>query len=335
MLEKPAIPDEKILACLREEYGLAATGLAFLPIGADANAAVYRATVNSKESYFVKLRRGVFDEIAVTLPKFLNDQGIAQVLAPLPARTGRPWSDLDDFKVILYPYIEGRNGAETDLTDSQWRTFGSALKAVHTTVLPPALKSRISSETYSPEWRENVKKHLVNVNKIPSVDVVAEKTIALVIARWDEIHNLVVRAERLARILMDHSHDFVLCHSDVHEANILIGREGDLHIVDWDNPILAPKERDLMFIGGGIIGVWTRARQEELFYQGYGQDRADFVALAYYRFERIVQDISIFCDQLLLTGEGGDDREQSFRYLASNFEPGGVLEIANRTQYQV
>jgi spectinomycin phosphotransferase len=47
--------------------------------------------------------------------------------------------------------------------------------------------------------------------------------------------------------------------------------DGFVYNVDWDHPNLAPKERDLMFIGGaqGFIG---HAPQEEetLFYLGYG-----------------------------------------------------------------
>jgi hypothetical protein len=46
-----------------------------------------------------------------------------------------------------------------------------------------------------------------------------------------------------------------LCHSDIHAGNILIDVNDDFYIVDWDNPILAPKEHDLMFIGGGQRGV--------------------------------------------------------------------------------
>ena len=123
--------------------------------------------------------------------------------------------------------------------------------------------------------------------------------------------------------------EFVLCHADAHAGNILIDAQGALYIVDWDNPILAPKERDLMFIGGaqGFRGV-TPAEEETLFYQGYGPAQIDPLALAYYRYERIIQDIAAFCEQLLLTGEGGEDREQSYGYLASNFLPGNTIEIA-------
>jgi spectinomycin phosphotransferase len=41
-----------------------------------------------------------------------------------------------------------------------------------------------------------------------------------------------------------------------------------------------------------------------------------------------VTDIAIYSEQLLGTDEGGEDREQSLKYLMSNFLPSGVLEIA-------
>jgi spectinomycin phosphotransferase len=50
--------------------------------------------------------------------------------------------------------------------------------------------------------------------------------------------------------------------------------------------------------------------------------------VAYYRFERIVEDLAVFAEQLLLSDEGGDDRAQSVRYVKSNFQPGGTIERA-------
>jgi spectinomycin phosphotransferase len=52
--------------------------------------------------------------------------------------------------------------------------------------------------------------------------------------------------------------------------------------------------------------------------------------LSFYRFERIVQDIAAYCEQIFLSNEGGEDREQAYQYLTSNFLPGGVLEITKR-----
>jgi hypothetical protein len=45
--------------------------------------------------------------------------------------------------------------------------------------------------------------------------------------------------------------------------------------------------------------------------------------LAYYRYERIVEDIAVEC-QLIFSTAGDEDRERELRFMRSNFEPGGV-----------
>jgi spectinomycin phosphotransferase len=272
MLEKPDLQDEKIITCLRDEYGLDAVQIAFLPLGVDRNAAVFRVVAADQKPYFVKLRRSDFDEIAVALPKFLRDQGIVQIIAPLATLTERLWASVEDFTLILYPFVEGHDGYQVNLSDGHWVEFGTALKRIHAAVLPPALTRRIRQEAYSPRWREIVKTILGRVADGAFADPVAAELAAFLKARRNEILDLVGRAERLALALEVRSLEFVLCHSDIHAGNILIDANGALYIVDWDNPILAPKEHDLMSIGGGQFGDGHTAQEEEtLFYRGYGE----------------------------------------------------------------
>jgi spectinomycin phosphotransferase len=332
MLEKPDIQDEKIIAWLHQEYGLLAARFAFLPLGADQNTAVYRAVTRDETPYFVKLRRGAFNEISVTLPKLFSERGITAIIPPLKTRNGRLWTDLEAFKVILYPFVEGRNGYEVNLTDRHWIELGAALKRIHTMELSPAFAERIPRERYTPKWRDTIKRVMKGIEQAVYNDPVAIEVAALLKAERDVILDLVARTERHARTLQAHPPQFVLCHSDIHAGNILMDTNGALYIVDWDDPILASKERDLMYAGGGLMGGGRTPQEEEtLFYQGYGPTPVDASALAYYRYERIIQDIAIYCEQLLLSDAGGDDREQSLRYLQSNFLPGGVIEIAYKS----
>lgn len=329
MLEKPDLPDEKILTCLRDEYGLAAVQIAFLPLGADRNTAVYRVIAADEKPYFVKLRRSDFDEVAVALPKFLSDQGIRQIIAPVATLTGRLWASVGTFRLILTPFVEGHDGYQVNLSDGHWVKLGTALKRIHTAVLPPALARRIPQEIYSSRWREILRTILGHVADGAFADPVATELAAFLQVRRDRVLDLVDRAERLASVLTARSPEFVLCHSDIHAGNVLIAASGPLYIVDWDNPILAPKERDLMFVGGGQFCNNRAAQEEEiLFYRGYGQTPIDPSALAYYRYERIIQDIAVECEQILATDEDGPDREQALHYLKSNFLPHNVLEIA-------
>ena len=58
MLERPALSDEAILACLREAYAIQARAVEFLPIGNDATAWVYRAAAQDGAGYFAKVKKG-------------------------------------------------------------------------------------------------------------------------------------------------------------------------------------------------------------------------------------------------------------------------------------
>ena len=332
MLEKPDLQDGKITACLKENYGLTISEIGFLPLGADLNTAVYRAVSDNEIPYFVKLRKGNFEETAVTLPKFLSDTGISNIIAPLKTDKGQLWASLETFKLILYPFIDGRDGYAVDLTDDHWFEFGTALKRIHTVNLPSSIKNQIQQETFSPQWREMVKTFMKRVERETFIDPVAIKLAEYLKTKYDEVFDLLRRTERLALTLQAESPALTVCHSDVHAGNILIDSNDKLYIVDWDNPILAPRERDLMFVGGaqGFSGH-TLEEEETIFYRGYGQTQVNQSALAYYRCERIIQDIAAYCEQLLLTDKGGEDRERVFQYLTSNFLPNSTIETAYKS----
>ena len=53
MLEKPNISDVLIISRLEAEYDLRVAELAFLPLGADENTAVYRVLTEAETTYFL------------------------------------------------------------------------------------------------------------------------------------------------------------------------------------------------------------------------------------------------------------------------------------------
>ena len=84
-----------------------------------------------------------------------------------------------------------------------------------------------------------------------------------------------------------------------------------------------------MYAGGGqFVNRRTPQEEEALFYRGYGPTPVNTHALAYYRYERIVQDLAVECEQIFLTSGDGEDRQQALYYLKSNFLPNGVIDIA-------
>ncbi|MEZ4770164.1 MAG: hypothetical protein R2844_17280 [Caldilineales bacterium] len=126
MLVAPDLPRAAIADCLRDRWRLEAQEIVFLPLGADVNTAVFRVAGSDGRAYFLKLRAGPFDDTALTLARFLADQGVDVIIPPLTAASGEVFAPLDRFTAVLYPFISGVNGYQQTLSERQWRDFGAA-----------------------------------------------------------------------------------------------------------------------------------------------------------------------------------------------------------------
>lgn len=331
MLEKHPLSDAVIINCLKAHYGIEVASLTFLPLGADLNASVYKVQALDQKSYFIKLKQGHHHDISVEIVELLQSAGIRQIIPPLKTIHGKTTQPIDDFSLIVYPFVDGQDGFNRNLTDDQWTTLGKALRQVHGLEVPLPIQKRIRRETYSEKWREIVRSMYVHIEAEPIADEMGLKLQKFMKKNMLAIRRLVDRAHELGEKLQNQSPKFVLCHSDIHAGNVLIDGNNSIYIVDWDEPIMAPKERDLMFIGGGVGNVWNKPHEEKLFYKGYGKTEVDSTVLAYYRHERIVEDIAIYSQELLLTTARGQDRAEMYKQFIDMFAPQGVVEIAFKT----
>lgn len=331
MRERQSLLDPLIINGLNANYGIEVAELSFLPLGADVNAAVYQAQTYGQVSYFVKLRRGHHhDDSCITIVELLHDAGIKEIIPPVKTIHGQSTQYLEGFTLTVYPFFRGQDGFSRSLSDNQWFKLGQALRQVHQMDVPPSIQNRVRNESYSPRWREVVRSLYIHIEAEPIGDDVALKLLKFMKENILIIRHLVDRAEQLGQKLQVESHECVLCHSDIHGGNVLLDGNDSLYIVDWDDPIMAPKERDLMFIGGGVANVWNKPHEEKLFYKGYGSTEVNPAILAYYRHERIVEDIACYGHALLLTPSGGEDRSEMYKHFIAMFEPHGVVDIALR-----
>jgi spectinomycin phosphotransferase len=330
MMTPPDLSDEAIIACVREAYRLRVRRVTFLPHNYVHNAG-YRLDADDGRRYYLKLRRGEFDEVAVAVPAFLRAQGIERVMAPIATISAGLWVRRHGFVWTLYPFVEGHNGFTTPLSDAQWIGLGRTLRAVHAAALPEALSRRVPHEDYGPRWRDITKSFDQEIGSRSYDDPLARRLAEFWITKRPEIRLLVDRAEELGRALQERQVLLVLCHSDLHAGNVVLGADDELTIVDWDEPILAPKERDLMFVGAGIGAIWDDPREAALFYQGYGVAEIDPLALSYYRYERIVADLATYGEEIFGMQGSADDREHGLQGLMGQFLPGRVVAIAHRT----
>jgi spectinomycin phosphotransferase len=332
MFETPEFRDEQIINCLLDEYGLRVEEISLLPLGADTGTSVYRVATSDGTLYFLKLRKREFNEASVAVPNFLSELGVQQIIPSLPTRRGQFWANLNSCKVILYPFVKGQPGLDMKMSGQQWFEFGAALKRFHTADFPAPITRGIQKDDFSPRWRDTVKMFLARTEKETFREPVAMELADVLRSRHDELLEIIKRTEQLAQMLREQPLEFILCHSDIHGYNLFIDQHGALYIVDWDGLTFAPKERDLMFIGGGHgDSGYTPEEEEFMFFQGYGQTDINQIGITYYRYERIIMDIVDDCDIIFQSDEGEETRKDVLEDAKNKFLPDSYIEIAYRS----
>ncbi len=330
MLEPPLLAENTILAALRAHYGIAGAVLTFLPIGNDAASFVYRADAANGASYFLKARSGAgFSAASLTVPYFLHNQGVPHVMAPLPAEGQALWVAVDGFALSLHPFVDARTATDAGLTLDDWRALGATLRQVHASHLPPELARTLPQETFTPS-RRHVLDELADRLGKPAFDDPFHAALAeFWRSRAGVIERVIERADRLGAQLRGEALPRVLCHADLHTWNVLVDADRHMWVVDWDEVILAPKERDLMFMVGGIGRGLVQPEETERFLQGYGEPAIDRRALVYYRYAWAVQDIAAYAEQVLVSPDAGEPtRRAALQGFIAMFEPGDIVDIA-------
>lgn len=278
---------------------------------------------------------GNFQENSIRLLDFLHQHGVTHILPPIRTLDGNLWHQQGPQFLTVFPYIKGVNGIEKPLTSAQFCELGQIVKQFHSLKLTPLLASTMKLEDYSSFFSDRLSTMLKTLDQFPNDGLRAE-LIRFLHEKENELQQLLRRTTQLGEFILADPSEFVICHADMHGWNLLMADDGDFYLVDWDETLLAPKERDLMFIGSGIGGEASGTPpQQATFFEGYQPDDLRLEIIAYYRYARIIEDIAIYCDAIFSSDLPYEELRQSLDYLKSNFIPGGTIVKANRAYEQV
>ncbi len=323
------LPDDRLREAVRAAYGIPVTALTFLPIGLDAAAWTYRVHAADGVRYFLKVRTSLPNAASLLIPRFLQSHGVSRAAAPIPSSTDTLSVDVGGRVVILYPFIDGATGLDAGMTERHWITLGATLRQMHTAVLPPDLARILHRETFVPPWSDVVRQVDAYLTTRPLTDPIDRDLAASWGERRAEIMSLVERAAILGQRLRATAPPLVLCHTDIHPANIMIDQTGEPWVVDWDEVAMAPKECDLMFAVGGLGHYLAGPREHAWFFTGYGAATVDPLALTYYRYARAVGDIGGFGEEaVLLPHAAGEARQAAIHWFKGLFAPGAIMTLA-------
>ncbi len=215
------------------------------------------------------------------------------------------------------------------MSTAQWTELGATMRAIHDLRPDDEITSILRAEDFVPAKIGMLRDVEQRIHSQKHDDAAELELAAFFRSHREQIEGLVARTEALAPLAKDRDRPPVICHADIHAWNVLVTPAGDIVIVDWDSAMLAPRERDLMFVDGVTGG---HAADPPAFFEGYGDVDLDPVVMAYYRIEWAVQDLAEFSASVFLDPDAGEDaKAESVQMIATMFTPGNEVDIVTRS----
>jgi spectinomycin phosphotransferase len=315
---------------IQKEYGFSIAGIEKLDLGFDANTMVFKVSSTEQKDYFLKIRSKYFSESCISVPFWLSKKfGLANIINPIETMDKKLYVKKSSSYIMMYPYITGKSGWDVTLTKEQFIEFGRFMYKLHSVKLPNDSLESIPMDKYNRKHIETVKKYLKNHKRQRSNDSVIMDFNTALETNQSAINEIIYYLENTVN---ETSREKIcLCHGDINAGNLLFN-ENDLYIVDWDTLVLASREKDLMYIGGGIGNKWNNNDDIEYFYKGYGREiEIDKKLIKYHRCKRIIQDIFYFVKEINELKYGNERRNDVLRVFKSLFESKNVVEMALKT----
>lgn len=198
--------------------------------------------------------------------------GTDSVVTAVPTRTGTLTFQIDEFVCALFPYVLGTPLRESEWTDQQAAGVGMLLARIHAASLDVPLPAEQFSTTAA-DAAQDILDALPSA--LRSQDPAHRSTARLLLPSEPALRREVEQLRRASEYMRQATIPFVICHGDPTWDNILFGAKP--YLIDWDDMVYAPKERDLVFFADPGSPVL------EAYRQAGGTADLDTDALMYYR----------------------------------------------------
>ena len=257
MVIEPKINKEELQSFLSDAYNLEITEMIFIPRG---ECSWGYKIVTPDNLYFVKIYAtlDVTEEAFQLTYDLYQKCGIKHIIHPLKTNAGEVRTVFQNYNLAIFNFVEGIVSAETTLNDDQFEQLGELIGQIHmsTKILNPLTRKEtfeFKNDDYDrvmSSLSEGSEDSLVNEMKH-----LIQKHITRITQEYDELKALQKEISALEI-------PFVNCHGDPTPSNIMLTPQGEVYLIDWDDPIYAPKEKDLVFLHHRNPAVMTGYAQE-------------------------------------------------------------------------
>ena len=240
-------------ALLSRAYGITAATIGDAPRGFVAD--TYDVTAAAGRRYFAKQLPLWADADAVRagvdVLTELRALGIDTVSQPVRTLAGAPAATLDGRPFFLFAFIPGERASDGDASLSpaslnyDFGAYVDLLARIHAAT--PRLRATVPREDFALPWAAEYEELFARALSLTAPTIEQAQLRRLlepyrprVEADWAALTTLVATCREA-------TWPAVLTHGDGIGSNLIVGDDGRLYLIDWDNPLLAPAERDTWF----------------------------------------------------------------------------------------
>src|SRR5262245_6373611 len=331
MIEPPDLPVAAIVERVRDRYRVDVGTATFLPIGNDSTAWSYRLD-GGGDRWFLKVFGRRVDAATIETPRFLSSHGVDHLIPAVPTANGDPYDDGPTFSFVLFPFVDAAPAVAIGLTAEHRPGLVRFLRRVHDQTPDDRLRAMRRGERFEVRDEAYVEGMGRTLGQPEPADPIAEALRSVWRRQRGDIDRVLRRAHELAAYGRTASPERVICHADFHAWNVLVDPSGSLFVVDWDEVVFAPRERDLMFVSGDIADIDPAG---ERFYGGYGEVPIDPALIAYYRYDWVLQELADYHRRVFDASLGTQTREEALASFVDLFGPEDVVAAAYRADREI
>lgn len=290
MLTEPNIEKDLILKELEKNFDLKEVNLTYIPAG---EASWCYKVETEKEIYFLKIYINLENHktrFNLTYNLF-SKTGIKNITHPLKNKEGNLVFPISNNYAALFNFIDGFNASEKPLTDKEKFALGVLLGKIHKST--SIIKDFDLKEDF--EYK-NINRLLANIKSSTALSKTEtgfkKQTAELLLKYQDKIFDRIKKLTNLGEELRNKNLDFVICHGEPHIWNTMVDKNGQVFLIDWDDSLLAPKEKDLNMI-----------KDDPKKLEGYksvtGNMEINQEVVRYYNWEWNISEIDAWSNQIL------------------------------------
>ncbi|MEU1244683.1 phosphotransferase [Micromonospora parva] len=318
---------------VRTGFGLRLSTMERVTSGADQHARLWLAQAADGCRYAVKLSGGG-TPAGLDVTAYLAGQGVPGIAAPLRSVGGRLSIDHDGRRLSVVPWVSDQRALDGPMTDAHWRAYGEVLAAVHAVPVTEELSRLLPTGGAAYPSIVTATRAVAERLRDPDPGDLADPLVADLVVVWsavaDRLRFLIREVERRAAEQRDRPGSHVVCHGDPHLGNLLLGADGQVWLIDWDDAVLAPPECDLMFVLGGVLAFAPiTPDQQRAVLAGYGTTEVDRARLAWFLAVRALDDLSDWTRQALDLDAEAADRSRAARIVRGLVSPVGLVSLAD------